>query len=167
MIRKFQIISAIIFLCSCASNQYKPDIKSLVTTQDCKIFSGTYKYENKQPDNLIDQYILKSDVVTETIDIEMGIDDVSFSSIKNGKVAFEKYFTRERSICKNSVFTIVISDEYGTGGVVTQAEGIKLEMFAYDDDSLTIRIIEEEFTMLFLVPLYSSKDKLLTLQRTQ
>ena len=92
-------------------------------------------------------------------------DSVEFSGIIDGEKVAEKYFSRQRSICANSIFTLVIHDQAATGGIITQADSITLQMFAYDNDTLSIRITESELTFLFLAPIYTSTDKSVTLHR--
>ena len=79
--------------------------------------------------------------------------------------ALERVIPRRYS-CIDSVLTLILNDQGGSDGLIMAASDRKLELFSVAKNTLSARLIDTSLTFIFIVPLYSSSDELILLQKT-
>ena len=162
---KFTFFVALSSLGACVSHQHQPEPDQLISSENCEIVNGRYIVRSASDGDILASAVFDSEETISTLVIEKSDSGVVF----HGGLDSEQELAREipeRHSCRNSVLTVVLDDQAASGGLAMQASDKKLEMFATDENLLSLRFIDAALTFIFIIPAYQSEDYIVILERT-
>ena len=120
--------------------------------------------DSEEDGRLLAESLFDEDAYVSTLAVEKTVHEVT---VRAGTVGGQKLPTAffGRFTCTDSVLKLILSDEYSADGVFMNASDNVLELFASDERSLNLRFINTTLAFFFIVPYYSSSDKLVTLRK--
>ena len=159
------LVVLLTMLSACTSNELAPDPDQLIRSDDCAIANGKYRTDLETDQNILAGSIFGTVDSVGTLEVEKTESGVFFiGETDDGQLL--KRDIPERFSCNSSVLTVVLDDQGVSGAMVSSASDTKLELYARDETSITLRFIESELTFIIFIPVYQSQDHEVVLQRT-
>lgn len=149
---------------ACVSHQHQPDPATLTDSANCEIVDGSYIVFSVEDGRVLAESLFDEDDVVSAIAIEKTANQIAVrANTVNRQTPLTAFFNR--FTCNDSVLKLILSDQYSADGVFMNASARVLELFVSYDSSLNLRFTNTTLAFFFIIPYYSSSDKLVTLQK--
>jgi hypothetical protein len=149
---------------ACVTHQHEPDPDLLIPSDNCEIVNGKYVVGSGSDSDILAGAVFGSEEIVDNLEITKSDQGVVFLGfLETGRTL--KREIPQRFSCRRSVLTVVLDDQGSGGGSVSSASDTKLELYATDESSLTLRFIDSALTFVLFVPSYQSEDFEVTLER--